>query len=287
MTVIEFLRDIGKHFSMTSLVQRDYIAKRLGENGAGISYAEFSYTILQGLDFLHLYDTYGCTLQLGGSDQWGNCISGVELIRRARSAEAQVITLPLIINKATGKKFGKSEEGAVWLDPEKTSPYKFYQFWLNTDDTAAEDYLKIFTELGKPAIDQIIRSFEADRAGRSSQKALAWETTKLIHGEEKAASVRNATEALFGGNTFDQLSNSEVDILKEELTVVHADNNYTLPAIIEQAGLASSKSEALRLVDSGAILVNGKKASKHEMGLLRKGDNLIRRGKNNFAIVTT
>ncbi|MEK7153917.1 MAG: tyrosine--tRNA ligase, partial [Patescibacteria group bacterium] len=132
LKVIDFLRNIGKHFSMTPLVQRDYIAKRIGEDGAGISYSEFSYTLLQGMDYLHLYDEFGVTLQLGGSDQWGNCLSGVELVRKARGAEAHVITLPLIMNKATGKKFGKSEEGAVWLDPERTSPTQFYQFWINT-----------------------------------------------------------------------------------------------------------------------------------------------------------
>src|SRR5256885_1019829 len=159
LTVIDFLRDIGKHFSMTPLVQRDYIAKRLGEGGSGISYTEFSYTLLQGMDYLHLFDKYGVTLQLGGSDQWGNCLSGVELVRKVRGAEAHVITLPLIINKSTGKKFGKSEAGAIWLDAEKTAPYQFYQFWLNADDESAERYLKIFTELDKPKIEQVMRDF--------------------------------------------------------------------------------------------------------------------------------
>jgi len=184
LKVIPFLRDIGKHFSMTPLIQRDYIATRLGETGTGISYAEFSYTILQGYDYLHLYDTEKVTLQLGGSDQWGNCLSGVELIRRARGAEVDVITQNLVINKATGKKFGKSEEGAVWLDANKTSVFQFYQFWLNVDDGSVEGYLKIYTELDKAAIDQIMKEFMTNRAERRAQKVLAYEVTKLVHGTD-------------------------------------------------------------------------------------------------------
>ena len=285
MTVIEFLRDIGKHFSMTPLVQRDYIAKRIGEGGTGISYAEFSYTILQGMDFLHLYDEYGCTLQLGGSDQWGNCLSGVELIRRVRSREAQVITLPLIINKSTGKKFGKSEEGAVWLDPNKTSPYKFYQFWLNSDDEGVEDYLKVFTELDKPAVDDIIRSFAADKSSRSAQKALAFEVTKLLHGERKASAVQRATAVLFSEQTFDGLSNEERLILKAELPVVQSEDGESLLSLLVRGNLAVSNSEGTRLVNSGAISVNGRKVTYPADNLLRRGDNLIRKGKNSFAIV--
>ncbi|HET7320226.1 MAG TPA: tyrosine--tRNA ligase, partial [Candidatus Saccharimonadales bacterium] len=220
LSVIEYLRDIGKHFSMTPLIQRDYIAKRIGEEGGGISYAEFSYTILQGMDYLHLYDNYGCTLQLGGSDQWGNCLSGVDLIRRARGAEAHVITLPLVINKATGKKFGKSEEGAVWLDPAKTSVYKFYQFWLNADDDGVEGYLKVFTELGKEDIDTLMASFNQNKAERLAQKTLAYEVTKLVHGEDKAESAKKVTEVLFSGASVDTLADDDFELLKSELPVV-------------------------------------------------------------------
>jgi tyrosyl-tRNA synthetase len=286
LTVIEFLRDIGKHFSMTPLVQRDYIAKRLGEDGAGVSYAEFSYTILQGMDFLHLYDTYGCTLQLGGSDQWGNCLSGVELIRRARGAEAHVITLPLIINKATGKKFGKSEEGAVWLDPDKTSPYKFYQFWLNSDDEGVEGYLKVYTELDKQALEQTMQKFNDDRASRATQKTLAYEVTKLIHGEEKAEAVRRATDALFSEEQmFDALSPAEKQLLKSELPVVKGIQGRRFAATLVDAGLARSNSEAMHFIDAGAIKVNNVRILNEAGGALRAGDNLIQRGKNSFAIV--
>ena len=285
MTVIEFLRDIGKHFSMTPLVQRDYIAKRLGDGGTGISYAEFSYTILQGMDFLHLFDEYGCVLQLGGSDQWGNCLSGVELIRRARGQEAHVITLPLIVNKSTGKKFGKSEEGAVWLDPNKTSPYKFYQFWLNSDDEGIEGYLKVFTEFDKPAVDGIMRSFAADKATRSAQKALAFEVTKLLHGERKAAAVQKATAVLFSEQAFEGLSAEESAILKAELPVVRSEAGESLQSLLVRANLAASNSEGMRLVNSGAVSVNGQKVAHAADILLHGGNNLVRKGKNSFVIV--
>lgn len=169
MKVLEFLRDIGKHFSMTPLVQRDYIAQRIGEGGAGISYTEFSYTLLQGMDYLHLFDNYDVTMQLGGSDQWGNCLSGVDLVRKARGAEVHTMTLPLIINKATGKKFGKSEEGAVWLNENKTSVYKFYQFWINVDDEGVEDYLKVYTTLDKETVDDIMSAHNEARNNRLAQ----------------------------------------------------------------------------------------------------------------------
>ena len=286
MTVIEFLRDIGKHFSMTPLVQRDYIATRLGEGGAGISYAEFSYTILQGMDFLHLFDTYGCTLQLGGSDQWGNCLSGVELIRRARGAEAHVLTLALIINKATGKKFGKSEDGAIWLDAEKTSPYKFYQFWLNADDEAVESYLKIYTELDKPAIDALMGEFNDDRAGRKAQKVLADEVTALVHGEDKARAVRRVTGVLFGQDAFDTLTRQDVAILKAELPSVRLSKSDSLASAAVSAGLASSNSEASRLAKGGALTVNGEKVLDASDNPFQKGDNLLKKGKNSFALVS-
>jgi tyrosyl-tRNA synthetase len=281
--LLPFLRDIGKHNSMTNLVQRDYIAKRLGQGGSGISYTEFSYTLLQGYDYLHLYDKYGCTLQLGGSDQWGNCLSGVELVRRARGAEVHAITLPLIINKATGKKFGKSEDGAIWLDESKTSVYKFYQFWLNADDQGVEDYLKVFTELDKPAIDLTMAEFRANPANRLAQRMLAYEVTKLVHGEKRANEVKKATEVLFGEGDFRELAKTEMHILKNELPVTKADGD--IPQIIVNAQLASSKSQARTFLQAGAIFINGQKAGPENLDLFLKGNNLMRRGKNSFAII--
>jgi tyrosyl-tRNA synthetase len=280
--LLPFLRDIGKHFSMTPLVQRDYIAKRIGEGGTGISYTEFSYTLLQGYDYLHLYDKYNCTLQLGGSDQWGNCLSGVELVRRMRGTDVHVITLPLVINKATGKKFGKSEAGAIWLDEAKTSVFRFYQFWLNVDDDSAETYLKIFTELDKPTINLVMAEFNADRSLRMAQRVLAFEVTKLVHNEKRADEAVKATKVLYGEGDFLELGKNEMHILRHELKVIKAHND--LPLILVEAELASSKSEARTFLQSGAISINGQKAGPENLDLFVKGNNLLKRGKNSFAI---
>lgn len=283
MKLLDFLRDIGKYFSMTPLVQRDYIAKRMGEGGAGISYTEFSYTLLQGYDFLRLHKDHGVTLQLAGADQWGNSLSGVELVRRVTGQEAHVFTCPLIVNKATGKKFGKSEDGAVWLDPTKTSPYKFYQFWLNVDDEGVEDYLKIFTELEKSEVERIMNEFDANRGARLAQKTLAYEVAKLVHGKDQSDSVRRASEVLFGDEDFLELGETELKVLREELPVVKGEE--TLVRTLVKAGLASSNSEASRFVASGAVYINGQKATPETDVKPRKGSNLFRRGKNTFALV--
>jgi tyrosyl-tRNA synthetase len=281
--LLPFLRDVGKHFGMTPLVQRDYIAQRIGPKGAGVSYTEFSYTILQGYDYLYLYDKYGCTLQLGGSDQWGNCLSGVELIRKTRGADTHVITMPLVVNKATGKKFGKSEEGAIWLDDQKTSVFKFYQFWLNIDDEGVEDYLKIFTELDKSKIDLAMAEFNANRSRRMAQRILAYEVTKLVHGKKRADEVDKTTKVLFGEGDFLDLGKNEMHILKQELPVVKEEGD--LPQILVNAGLASSKGEARNFLKAGAISINRQKAGPENLDLFVRGNNLLKRGKNNFAIV--
>lgn len=282
MNVIEFLRDIGKYFSMTPLVQRDYIAKRIGDGNAGISYAEFSYTILQGMDFLHLFDKYGCTLQLGGSDQWGNCLSGVELIRRARGHEAHVITLPLVINKATGKKFGKSEAGAVWLDPEKTSPTQFYQFWINSDDDGVEGYLKTFTELDKDEIDRIMIDHKDDPKRRIAQEALAVAVTKLVHGERSMTIARAVTEVLVNPQTVAIMDDGDVfEAARKEIPSIKAHPGEDLSDILVLTSLASSKTDARRLISGNAISINGKKTSREDIvdADFQNGRMLIRKGK--------
>jgi tyrosyl-tRNA synthetase len=265
---------------MTPLVQRDYIAKRLGEGGAGISYTEFSYTLLQGMDFLHLYDTMGATLQLGGADQWGNCLSGVDLIRRTRGVEAHVMTLPLIINKATGKKFGKSEEGAIWLDPERTSPYKFYQFWLNTDDDSAEDYLKVFTELEKGKIEQVMRDFNQNRNSRVAQKTLAFEVTKLVHGEEQAHRQVHIADAI-AAQSLSALGDEELATLRQEMPAAKAAPGDSVAHLLQTVGLASSLTEARRLVAENAVSINGQKSQNESLDEddFQNGRLLIRRGK--------
>lgn len=279
LSVIEFLRDVGKYFGMSTLVQRDYIQKRIGEGGTGMSYTEFSYTLLQGYDFLHLYREHGCTLQLAGSDQWGNSLSGVDLIRRVEGQETHVITLPLIINKATGKKFGKSEDGAVWLDGEKTSPYKFYQFWLNVDDEGVGDYLKIYTLIQPEEFDTLMAEFKKDPQARAAQKYLAYEVTKLVHGEVKAESARKVTATLFGGTLVTDLSEDELSMLAEEIPTTTASN--VIDALVE-SGVASSNGEARRLLSGNAISINGKKITEDQP---LQAPSLIKKGKNTFVLV--
>lgn len=289
MTVIEFLRDVGKNFSMTPLVQRDYIAKRMGEGGAGISFTEFSYTLLQGYDFLHLHKEKGVNLQLSGSDQWGNCISGVDLVRRETGDEVHALTMPLIINKATGKKFGKSEEGAVWLDPKKTSVYKFYQFWLNCDDDGVEGYLKIYTELEKPEIEAVMQEFQTNKSERRAQKLLAYEVTKLVHGQEAADSVVRITKTLFGESNYSELSADDIVNIKSELPLCEAKVGDNLITPLVESGLAESNSQARRFLEQGAVYVNGKSVHlDYEISdndLIDEHHAILRRGKNSNAVL--
>jgi tyrosyl-tRNA synthetase len=281
MTVIDFLRNIGKHFSMTPLVQRDYIANRIGEGGAGISYTEFSYTLLQGMDFLHLYDNYGVTLQLGGSDQWGNCLSGVDLIRRARGAEAHVITLPLIINKATGKKFGKSEDGAVWLDPERTTPTAFYQFWMNADDEGVEDYLKVFTELDRGEIERIMEAHQTNRAARVAQSHLAREVTKLVHGDEAMQFAEIVTDYLVGKKPIGDADEAVLVEIRRELPSLQVVAASRVDEALVSTNLASSLTEARRLLSERAISINGHKLESDTLdaAVFENNRALIKKGK--------
>lgn len=280
LTVIPFLRDIGKHFSMTPLIQRDYIAKRLGEGGSGISYTEFSYTVLQGMDYLHLYDNFGVTLQLGGADQWGNCLSGVELIRRTRGQEVNVITLNLVINKLTGKKFGKSEEGAVWLDPAKTSPFKFYQFWLNADDHGVEDYLKLYTELNKDVVERIMEDFNKDRARRAAQRVLAHEVTKIVHGVDIAEQQEKIANAIQYQDVT-ELKPEELARLGEEIPSLAISGPTPLVEVLVNTGLAPSNSEARRLLANKAVYVNGRQTETDTIGPgdFKNGYLFLRKGK--------
>jgi tyrosyl-tRNA synthetase len=278
---LDFLRDVGKHVPMRQMLSRDFIKTRLGADGTGISYAEFSYALVQGYDFVHLNREHGASLQIAGSDQWGNSIAGVELIRRMEGKEAHVWTAPLVINKATGKKFGKSEDGAVWLDPELTSVFKFYQFWLNSDDEGVEDYLKIYTMLAKNSIEQVMTEFNNEPYKRSAQKLLAYEVTKIVHGKESVDTVLRLTEVLFGKGDFEELSGTEKDLLKEELpTVEFSDNTAEMLVTLELSG---SNSDANRAISAGAVSVNGQKLS--EGAAFEDGLNLVKKGKNSFGIV--
>lgn len=281
MSVIEFLRDIGKHFSMTPLVQRDYIAKRIGEGGAGITYTEFSYTLLQGMDYLHLFDNYGVTLQIGGADQWGNCLSGVDLIRKARGQEVHVITLPLMINKATGKKFGKSEEGAIWLDPKQTTPTQFYQFWINADDEGVEGYIKMVTELDKSTVDALMKEHSAAPQKRLAQKRLAKEVTILVHGQEQADIAQSVTEFLIGEKELSQASDAELEAMRPEIASVKASVNGSIIDVLADSGLANSKTEARRLISGNAVSINGQKVNREDFQAedFQAGRLLLRKGR--------
>ena len=280
MNYLTFLREVGKHVPLSQMLGRDFVQARLGEGGAGISYAEFSYSLIQGYDFLDLYRNHGVTLQLCGADQWGNSIAGVDLIRRIEGAEAHVYSTPLVINKATGKKFGKSEDGAVWLNPTKTSVYKFYQFWLNADDEGVVGYAKIYTLLSREEIDAMAEQVATNPAGRVAQKTLAREVTAIVHGADRAASAEKVTAVLFGGGSVTDLSADELEILAGEIPT--ASLGTSIVEILVGTGNASSNGEARRLIEGGAVSVNGEKIdgdiSVNEISLVKKG-------KNNFILI--
>ena len=278
---LDFLRDVGKYVSLTQMLDRDFVKDRIGEGGSGISYAEFSYTLIQGYDYLHLFRQRGATMQMGGSDQWGNMIAGTQLIRRIEGAEAHVFSTPLVINKQTGVKFGKSEGGAVWLDPAKTSPYKFYQFWLNVDDETAEDLVKIYTLLDKQTIDDLIAGHRENRGARTLQRELAYRVTELVHGQTVADQVRRATKVLFNedGVEFSNLTSEEVDMLAAELPTAERSN---IVDVLLAAGIAQSKGEAKRLLAGGGVTVNGQKIDEtYEI----TDKSLVKKGKNSFVLV--
>ncbi len=277
---LDFLRNIGKHVPLSNMLGREFVQSRLGEGGSGISYAEFSYALIQGYDFLHLYREHRVTLQLCGADQWGNSIAGVDLIRRLDGAQAHVLSMSLVVNKATGKKFGKTEDGAIWLDPAKTSVYQFYQFWLNVDDEGVVDYAKIYTRLSREDIDEMARRVAEAPETREAQEVLAREVTKIVHGEARMRSAERVTGVLFGGTAFSELSDEDVAMLAEEIPVV-ASGQMLIKALTE-AGVASSYSEARRLIDGGGVSINGEKVTR-EIPLTEAC--LIKKGKNSFILV--
>ena len=277
--LLPFLRDIGKKFNMVELTSREFFKARI-KNGSGLSYAEFSYTILQGYDFLHLNREKGVNLQIGGSDQWGNLLSGVELIRKCENREAFAMTAPLVINKSTGRKFGKSEGGAVWLDENKTSVYKFYQFWLNSDDDGAIDYLKLFTMLPKEQIEKIEDEHIKAPHLRLAQKTLAREVTDLIHGENRRKAVEKVTETLFGNNDINALSSTELKILASEISTSKI--GCDVISALTENNLVKSASEARRLIQSNAISINGQKIKENQQ--INK-ISLIKKGKNSFVLI--
>ena len=279
LELLPFLRDIGKNFNMADLVSREFFKARIN-NGKGLSFAEFTYTLLQGYDFWHLFNQYGVNLQIGGSDQWGNLLSGVDLIRKKENAEVYAMTAPLLINKSTGRKFGKSEGGAVWLDENKTSVYKFYQFWLNVDDESAIEYMKIFTMLDRDTIEAIAENHAVNPGARSAQKILAREVTDIVHGSARRESVERVNEVLFGGGDFKKLSDDDLGALAEEIPCVDAGIDV-IGALVE-SGAVGSNGEAKRLLKSGAISLNGEKLAENKAV---NDTSLLKKGKNTFVLI--
>ena len=276
---LDFLREIGKAFSMTQLLDRQFVQARIGEGGSGISYAEFSYTLIQGYDFLHLYRTYGIDLQLCGADQYGNCSSGIHLIRRLEGATADAWSTPLVIDPVTGRKFGKSEGNAIWLDAGKTSIFDFYQFWLNQPDEAVEKLLKIYTLLMPEEVEAVMKEQTEHPERRAAQRALARGATEVVHGREKAEAVEALSARLFGGDLA-ELTADEIGEFAEFLATVPQETG--LVEALVATGLASSKSEARKLAAAGAISVNGVKV-REDLELQQVA--LLKRGKNKFAVV--
>ena len=288
MNVITFLRDYGKYIGINYMLAKDTIASRLE---TGISFTEFSYTILQGIDFLHLFDEYQCKLQIGGSDQWGNITTGLELIRKIHDgAKAYGLTIPLV-TKADGTKFGKTENGAVWLDPEKTSPYEFYQFWINTADEDVVKYLKYFTFLTKEEIEDLEQSLKKEPHLRKAQKALAEEMTRLIHGQEALNQAIRISESLFSGD-IKQLSAEEIkqgfkDVPSYE---VKETQELGLVDLLVQAKISPSKRQAREDIQNGAIYINGERVTDTSYQLTEtdriEGQfTIVRRGKKKYFLI--
>ncbi|MBR2741433.1 tyrosine--tRNA ligase [Candidatus Saccharibacteria bacterium] len=287
MKYLDFLREVGKAFSMTQLLDRQFVQNRIGEGGSGISYAEFSYTLIQGYDFLHLYREHGINLQLCGADQYGNCTSGIHLIKRLEDAEADVWSTPLIIDPVSGKKFGKSEGNAVWLAASDngsgnyTSIFDFYQFWLNQPDEAVENLLKIYTFYDKEAIESIMDQHEKVPEKRIAQRALARGVTEIVHGVENAEAVENLTAMLFDKETdFTQFTEDEIQEFAKYLPV--AKKGVMLVDALAENCLAESKKKAREYVAQGAITINGEKI-KDDIELNQVA--IIKKGKNKFLVV--
>jgi len=294
LSFLDVLRDIGKHFKVNAMVSKESVRARMEDRDVGISYTEFSYMILQALDFHHLCETQDCELQIGGSDQWGNITAGIDLIHRKQNRQAYGLTLPLITN-ADGTKFGKTESGAVWLDVNRTSIYQFYQFWVRIDDRDVVRYLKYFTFLSRDEVEELASQHEAEPHARIAHKALAREVTTLVHGEEAVTEAIRASEILFGGElegiteaTFREVA-GEVPTC-ELSTDRFGGEGLWLPELLHEAGLAQSRGQARKDVKGGGVYVNGKRIDdeQHKLttsDLMFEKYVLLRRGKRNYAVV--
>ncbi|HUO56122.1 MAG TPA: tyrosine--tRNA ligase [Candidatus Paceibacterota bacterium] len=291
LNFIEFLRDIGKHFSVNAMLQRDSVKERLQSQEQGISYTEFSYMLLQAYDFLYLNNEYGCDLQIGASDQWGNIVSGVDLIRRKTGKTAYALSSPLLINKSTGKKFGKSEGGAIWLDAAKTSPFQFYQFWFNTEDDQVEEFLLKMTLLPKEEINTIMSQHGQNPSDRIAQRRLAHHVTAIVHGSGIATEVGKASAVLFVGNAeaLNRINESDLNILKEQAPHAKIESGATILDVLILSELATSKREARQFVSDKAVTLNGQLVD--ESKTIESSDFIhdlafLKRGKRNVVVLT-
>jgi tyrosyl-tRNA synthetase len=292
VSYLDMLRDVGKHFSINMMIQKDSVRERLNSREQGISYTEFSYMILQAYDFLHLFDKQGVSVQLGGSDQWGNIVAGVELIRKKRAADAFGWTIPLL-TKADGSKFGKTESGAVWLSAERTSPYAFYQFWLNSGDAEVVALLKTFTFLAREQIEALVAEHAAAPERRIAQRALAEQVTTLVHGASALEQAKRASEALFSGDVSGLDAATLAQVFEDAPASQHerallAGDGLELLELLIATKLVSSKREARQMLESGAISLNGARVGlEHrvtERDLLHGSMSLLRRGKKNWHV---
>lgn len=288
LKLLEFLRDVGKHFTVNAMIKKDIVKNRLDAESP-ISFTEFSYSLLQGYDYFHLNDTYGVDLQVGGSDQWSNLLAGVEFIRRRSEKEVHALTWPLIVNKSTGKKFGKSEQGAVWLDAKKTSPYAFYQFFLNVEDDAVEELLLKLTLLDFHEVESIVNAHKGEPGSRLAQKELARAVTTIVHGEEAAENAENVSAVLFGEKTLSEVSRDARQLLAQEAPNAGIQLGMTVVDALIAAGLAASKREARQFIEDGAISLSDEKVT-NAARVLEESDfqnnlAILKRGKRNSAVL--
>jgi tyrosyl-tRNA synthetase len=294
LSLVDFLRDIGKHFSVNQLMAKESVRRRLENEETGLSYTEFTYALLQSYDFLELFRREGCTVQMGGSDQWGNITAGIDLVRRIEGGRAFGVVFPLVTNDA-GTKFGKTEAGNVWLDPDLTSPYRFYQFWVNADDADVVGYLKSFTLLGREEIGALESAVRDEPHRRAAQQALAEDVTRRVHGEAGLAKARQATEALFGGELSglagDQIADifadvPSSDVARDELR----GEGKSLVDLLVEAGVATSRGDARRAMEGGGVYLNNRRVGDpaHRVTLDDTVEGrflVLRKGKKNYCLV--
>lgn len=294
LKMVDFLRDVGKHFSVNTLLRKESIRRRLEDDEGGLSFTEFSYVLMQAFDFLVLYDALGCTVQMGGSDQWGNITAGIDLIRRMRGGKAFGLVYPLVTS-STGVKFGKTEAGTIWLDPARTSPYRFYQFWLNTDDHDVIRYLKFFTLYSGEEIQGLEKELRDQPHGRSAQKALAEAVTSQVHGETGLTRARQATQVLFGGEV-EGLAGEEIEDIfadvpsREVARSALKGEGMPVVDLLVDARVASSKGDARRSIQGGGVYLNNRRVEEVEYRVgvedsLEGRFLVLRKGKKNYTLV--